>query len=126
MPAEQAVYVVDDDDAVRSSICMLLESYGIAARPYACGTAFLADLSPKQGCLLVDVEMPGMNGLELLDRLRGSREPIAVIMMTGAPTSRVRLAVERAGATLLRKPFGSGELMAFVARALGRRGFATG
>jgi FixJ family two-component response regulator len=50
MSAEQVVYVVDDDDAVRSSICMLLESYRIAARPYASGTAFLADLSPKQGC----------------------------------------------------------------------------
>jgi FixJ family two-component response regulator len=76
--------------------------------------------------LLVDVEMPGMNGLELLDRLRGSRKPLPVIVMTGAPTSRVELAVDRSGATLLRKPFGSGELLAFVARALGRCGFATG
>ena len=44
MPEEQIVYVIDDDDAVRNSICMLLETYGISGRPYASGVAFSADL----------------------------------------------------------------------------------
>jgi len=48
---------------------MLLETYGISGRLYASGAAFLADLPRKHGCLLVDMDMPGMNGLELLDRL---------------------------------------------------------
>jgi FixJ family two-component response regulator len=120
MPAERTVYVIDDDDAVRDSICMLLEGHGIAARPYASAAAFLADPAPKQGCLLVDVDMPGMNGLELLARLRASMMALPVIVMTGTSTSRTQLAVDRAEATLLRKPFRTGELIASIATALDR------
>jgi two-component system, LuxR family, response regulator FixJ len=119
MPAERVVYVIDDDDAVRDSICMLLESYGIAARPYASGMAFLADLPPEHGCLFVDVDMSGINGLELLDRLRSRGIAIPAIVMTGALTSTIRRAVDRAGASLLQKPFRSGELMACIKQALG-------
>ena len=120
MPEEWVVYVVDDDDMVRDSLCMLLESHGIAARPYASGVAFLGDLPLEHGCLLVDVNMPGMNGLELLDQLRGRGIAIQAIVMTGAPASWIRLAVDRAGATLLQKPFRSGELIACVENAFGR------
>ena len=126
MPAEQVVYVVDDDDAVRSSICMLLESYGIAARPYASGTAFLADLSPKQGCLLVDVEMPGMNGLELLDRLRGSRKPMPVIVDDGRPDEPGTAGGGSSGGNTPPQALRVGGVDGLVARALGRCGFATG
>jgi FixJ family two-component response regulator len=120
MPEERIIYVVDDDDAVRNSICMLLESCGVVARPYVSAVAFLADLPQEHGCLLVDVNMPGMNGLELLDQLRGRGIAIPVIVMTSAPTSWIQLAVDRAQATLLQKPFRSGELMACVDNALGR------
>jgi FixJ family two-component response regulator len=120
MPKERVVFVIDDDNAVRHSVCMLLESYGIVARPYASGAAFLADSPAAYGCLLVDVEMPGMTGLELLDRLRSSGIAIPAIVMTSAPTSLVQRSVDRAGATLLRKPFRPGELMASIETALGR------
>jgi two-component system, LuxR family, response regulator FixJ len=120
MRAERVICVVDDDDAVRGSICMLLDSYGITARPYASGAALLADLPPEHGCLLVDVDLPGINGLELLGQLRGRGITIPAIVMTGALTSRIRLAAERAGAILLSKPFRSGELIACVEQVLGR------
>ena len=120
MPAERVVYVIDDDHAVRDSLCMLLESYGIAAHPYASGVTFLRDLPPEYGCLLVDVNMPGMNGLELLNEVRARGIAIPVIVMTGAPTSWIQLAVDQVGATLLRKPFRPGELIACVEQTLGR------
>lgn len=118
MRMEPVVFVIDDDMAVRHSICVLLESRGIAARPYASAAAFLTDLSAAQGCLLVDVAMPGMTGLDLLDRLRDSGIAIPAIVMTGTPTRLVQRSVDRVGATLLRKPFRSGELMACVKQAL--------
>ena len=120
MSKEWVVFVIDDDNAVRHSICMLLESYGIVAHPYASGAAFLADPPATHGCLLVDVEMPGMTGLELLDGLRSSGIAIPAIVMTAAPTSLVQRSVDRAGATLLQKPFRPGELMASIETALGR------
>jgi two-component system, LuxR family, response regulator FixJ len=120
MPKEQAVYVIDDDDAVRSSICMLLETHGISGRPYASGAGFLEDLPRNYGCLLVDVDMPKMNGLELLDRLRGRGIAMPVIIMTGALTARIREVADRTGATLLRKPFRPGELIACIEKAFDR------
>jgi FixJ family two-component response regulator len=118
MPAKRVIYVVEDDDAVRDSICVLLDSYGIAARPYASAAALLTDLPPEHGCLLVDVDLPGMNGLELLRQLRGQGIAIPAIVMTGAMTSRIQLAAERAGATPLSKPFLPGELIACIEQAL--------
>jgi len=120
MSKEWVVFVIDDDNAVRHTICMLLEIYGIVAHPYASGAAFLADSPAAHGCLLVDVEMPGMTGLELLDGLRSSGIAIPAIVMTAAPTSLVQRSVDRAGATLLQKPFRPGELMASIETALGR------
>ena len=120
MSKEWVVFVIDDDNAVRHSICMLLESYGIVAHPYASGAAFLADSPAAHGCLLVDVEMRGMTGLELLDRLRSRGMALPAIVMTAAPTSLVQRSVDRAGATLLQKPFRPGELMASIETALGR------
>ena len=115
---ERVVYVIDDDDAVRDSICMLLESYGIAAHPYASGAVFLADLPLDPGCLLVDVDMPGINGLELLNQLRGRRMAIPAIVMTGTLTSRTRLAADRVEAIPLLKPFRLRELVASAEKAL--------
>jgi len=115
---ERVVYVIDDDDAVRYSICMLLESYGIAAHPYASAAVFLADLPLDLGCLLVDVDMPGINGLELLDRLRGREMAIPAIVITGALTSRMRPDADRVEAIPLLKPFRLRELVASVEKAL--------
>lgn len=76
------VYVVDDDDAVRDSMRVLLESSGLDVRVYSSAQEFLAHVckSPK-GCLLLDLHMPGMSGVELLEALRmqGSRLPVVII-----------------------------------------------
>jgi two-component system, LuxR family, response regulator FixJ len=87
MPGERVVYVVDDDHAVRDSLWMLLESYGIGAHPNASHVAFLRDLPLEHGCLLVDVNAGHENGLEVLDQLRGRGITIPVIVMTTEPTS---------------------------------------
>ena len=119
MPEERVIFVVDDDDAVRDSICMLLESYGVASRSYASGEVFLKNLSSEHGCLLTDVNMPGMNGLQLLDELRGRGILFPVIVMTGEPHRSVQVAVDQAGAMLLRKPFRPRELITCLEEALG-------
>jgi len=85
----------------------------------------LADLPRKHGCLLVDVDTPKMNGLELLDRLRGRGIAMPAIIMTGALTAKIRGVMDRTGAALLRKPFRLGELIACIEKASAVIGFNT-
>ena len=78
------VYVVDDDKAMRDSVCMLLESVGIAFRTFSCANDFLAFCNPmKEGCMLLDVRMPGMSGMELLEMLKPKGIMLPVILITG-------------------------------------------
>ena len=112
-------YVVDDDDAVRDSIRMLLESQGFTVCTYASGWSFLREArANRNSCLVVDVNMPGMNGLELLDQLRRDGIMVPVIVVTGRFDTRIQAAVDRAEAVLLAKPFRVGELVGCIARAL--------
>jgi two-component system response regulator FixJ len=112
---------VDDDDAVRDSIRMLLECEGFTVRTYASGAAFLREARPdRNSCVVIDVAMPGMSGLELLDQLRWYGITIPAIVMTGALDARIRSAVDRARAILLEKPFQVGELVGCIERALSR------
>ena len=71
MAADRRVYIVDDDEAVRQSLAFLLSTAGIPVRVYDSATSFLASLATLQnGCLITDVRMPNMTGIELLQRLR--------------------------------------------------------
>jgi two-component system response regulator FixJ len=119
MSGDRTLYVIDDDDAVRDSIDALCRSYGISVRTYPSGAAFLQDLPAiLNGCLLIDLSMPGADGFELLDRLRRQGITLPAIIMTGSFAAAMHL--DRSDSTILEKPAAQGELLAAVERALGR------
>ena len=117
---ELLVHVIDDDDAVRESLGFILEMADLPNRTYASPVEFLAEASPQmQGCIVTDVRMPGMNGLELVARLREVGIDLPVIVITGH--GDVALAVEalRAGVKdFIEKPFDHETLIGSVRSAL--------
>ena len=119
-PRPSLVHVVDDDDAVRDSMRALLESHGFEVRDYASAKEFLAGAPLKlTGCVLLDLHMPGMSGLELLDALRARGSKLPVIALTGRSDSALKERVVRAGALmLLDKPVGDDTLLNSLVRAL--------
>jgi two-component system response regulator FixJ len=123
MSDDDFVYVVDDDDAVRDSLAALLASADLAVRSYASAEAFLEvfDRLPG-GCVVTDVQMPGLTGLELLDRLQGRIGAFPVIVLTGQADVRMAVEALKIGASdFIEKPFESAALLAAVQRALARR-----
>jgi len=101
------VVVVDDDQAVRNSLKFSLETEGFAVRAYAGGRDLLMDWIgfPRDGCLIIDQNMPGMSGLELIARLRERDVAVRAILMTSHPTATVRKGAAAAGVRILEKPF---------------------
>jgi two-component system response regulator FixJ len=124
MPDNRIVHIVDDDEAVRQSLAFLLSSTGLAVRLYDSATAFLAGLaSVKGGCLITDMRMPDMTGLELLHQLRAKACGLPAIVITGH--GDVALAVEamKAGAVdFIEKPFDQEAILTAVKAALERGG----
>jgi len=120
MAEEPLVHVVDDDASVRESLTMLLESAGFSVRAYDSAPAFLVAASDRRaGCVLTDVQMPGLDGLELQRHLaeRGIRLP--VIVMTGHGDVPIAVEALKAGATdFLEKPFDDEHLLTAVASAI--------
>ena len=114
------VHVLDDDASVRESLVVLLESAGFSVRAYGSAVAFLQAPSERgAGCVLTDVQMPELNGLELQRRMveRGIRLP--VIVMTGHAEVPIAVEAMEAGATdFLEKPFDDEQLLAAVNRAI--------
>ena len=81
---EPLVYVVDDDEAVRDSLTMLLKAVGLQGRAYGSAAEFLDGYDPEQhGCLVADIRMPGMSGLDLQAELNKRGAPIPLIFITG-------------------------------------------
>ena len=125
MSDSRVIHIVDDDDAVRQSLAFLLSSAGLPVRLYDSASAFLAGLASVQGgCLITDVRMPGMTGIELLHQLRSKSCSLPAIVITGH--GDVPLAVEamKAGAIdFIEKPFDEEALLSAVQSALdyGRR-----
>ncbi|MDA8253168.1 MAG: response regulator FixJ [Rhodospirillales bacterium] len=114
------VHVVDDDEAVRASVCFLLESAGLAVATHATAEAFLqAAAGHPVGCLLTDVRMPGLGGLELQARLAAQGLRIPVIVMTGHGDVPTAVQAMKEGALdFLEKPFEDDQLLDAVRRAL--------
>ena len=124
MTVERVVHIVDDDDGVRQSLAFLLSSAGLPVRLYDSATAFLAALASVQGgCLVTDMRMPDMTGLELLRELRARALGLPTIVITGH--GDVPLAVEamKAGAIdFIEKPFDEQAILDAVRAALERCG----
>jgi two-component system response regulator FixJ len=118
--AEQTVSIIDDDAAVRDSLKVLLESNGYEVEDYESAEAFLEERPSRAvGCLLLDVRMPGMDGLSLQEMLTARRESPPIILITGHGDIAMAVRAMKAGAVdFLEKPFNHGDLLAAVRRAL--------
>jgi two-component system, LuxR family, response regulator FixJ len=114
------VHVVDDDEAVRDSLSLLLEAAGLSVRTYDSAIAFLKALpNLGAGCVLTDVRMPDLDGLELQRRLTELGIRLPVIVMTGHGDVPIAVEALKAGAAdFLEKPFDDGQLLAAVSSAL--------
>lgn len=118
------VYIVDDDEAVRTSLKLLLETHGLRTRPFASCADFLAAVpvdvdSPPGGCLLVDAHMPGMNGADLQEHLRAAGRDIPTILMTGQPHGPLVARALAAGAReVIAKPIDGQELLSRINQLL--------
>lgn len=113
------VYVIDDNKAVRDAIRVLLELEGFRIIDFASALEFVQRQRERgRGCIVTDIEMPGMNGLQLVEAVRARDKCIPILVITGKPTAAVRTAVEEANARLLVKPFIPEELLTFVRNAL--------
>lgn len=114
------VLVVDDDAAVRHSLKFVLELEGLNVRLYKGGEDLLADRDlPAHGCLVVDYYMPAMDGVELMDRLRGRRVDLPAILITSKATRDLRERAARSGyRQVLEKPLEDGRLVDSIRCAL--------
>jgi two-component system response regulator FixJ len=121
-PPARSVYIVDDDAALRRSIERLLRSAGLTASSYETAFAFL-DAAPEliDGCILLDVRMPGMDGLELQEHLNSLGINMPVIMMTAKGDVGTAVRAMKAGADdFIEKPFDDDLLLGAISAALTR------
>jgi two-component system response regulator FixJ len=117
---DKAICVVDDDYAVRDSLKVMLESCGLRVRDFASARDFLECADYRDcPCLILDLHMPVMSGLELLESLRAQNVAIPAVMVTGRPEPLLATRLENAGlAVVLAKPVHDGELLDRIARAI--------
>ncbi|WP_244817015.1 response regulator transcription factor [Caballeronia sp. Lep1P3] len=119
----ERVFIVDDDDSVRRALRRLLESVGFCVQAFASAQAFLnhqrALATPA--CLVLDVQMPGVNGLELQRAMQGTSETLPIIFMTGHGDIAMTVSAMKAGATdFLAKPISDMALLDAIGAALER------
>lgn len=117
---EPLIYVVDDDEAVRDSLTLLLKAVGLTGQAYSSATEFLDNHDPEQhGCLVADIRMPGMSGLDLQDELNRRGAPIPLIFITGHGDVPMAVDAMKSGALdFIEKPFRDQDLLDRVHQAL--------
>jgi two-component system, LuxR family, response regulator FixJ len=119
-PAKSVVLVIDDDPAVRNSLKFALEIEGFSVQVYPTGAALLEeDDLPESGCLVADYNLPGMNGLDLLQMLREREVALPAILITSHPTPAIRSRASSAGVCLIEKPLLNDTLFLCIRSALG-------
>lgn len=118
---KQQVFLIDDDEAVRDAMGMLLESSGLTYRSFACASDFLDDYSNDlRGCLVLDIRMPNMDGLELQSILNGQNSTLPIIFITGHGDIPMAVEAMRLGALdFMRKPINELNLLQAINQALG-------
>jgi two-component system, LuxR family, response regulator FixJ len=107
------VFIVDDDDAIRDSLQMLMSSVGLESACYASAREFLTSYDPdRPGCLVLDVRMPGMSGIDLQERLVAMNSILPIIFITGHGEVPMAVHAMRAGAVdFIQKPFSEQALL---------------
>lgn len=112
--------IVDDDESAREAVASLVRSLGFRAAEFASASAFLQSrLRPLTACLIADLRMPGMTGLELHQHLLDAGTPVPTIIMTAHADEAARQGALHAGIRCcLRKPLQSEDLLAFIRSAL--------
>jgi two-component system, LuxR family, response regulator FixJ len=120
MNPQDTIFVVDDDADARDSLCALLESAGLTGEAYESAHAFLnAYQAGRPGCLIADIRMPDMDGLELQEELNRRNTALPVIVVTGHADVPLAVRAMKAGAIdLIEKPFDDELLLGSVRRAL--------
>lgn len=123
MAGNEIIHVIDDDAEVRQSLSFLLSTAGFATRTHESATAFLKALSDAQdGCIVTDVRMPGIDGVELQRQLKAKGSTLPVIVMTGHGDIALAVEAMKAGAVdFLEKPFDDEVMIASIKTALARR-----
>lgn len=114
------IFVVDDDAAIRDSLCFLLGCEGLEAQSFDSAARFLETRAVgDRDCVITDIHLPGMDGLALLRAIRARNRKIPVIVMTGWPNTLVRQRAAEMGATaFLEKPLKDAEILAVVKACL--------
>jgi two-component system response regulator FixJ len=117
--SDDQVFVVDDDADIRDSMRLLLEVAGFKVRSFGSPKHFLADDYPKHGCLIADIRMPDMSGLELQEEVTRRHIELPVIIITGHGDVPLAVQAMKAGAIdFLEKPFSDDMILASVRRAM--------
>ncbi|MFO0996714.1 MAG: response regulator FixJ [Alphaproteobacteria bacterium] len=121
MQSHTTIHVVDDDDAVRDSLEIMLSAHGFAVKAYKSGEDFLAALNAHmEGCVVLDVSMPGVSGFEVQQRLEGSGLPVIIVTGHGDVPSAVK-AMKAGAVDFVEKPFADEVILEAIGRALAER-----
>lgn len=117
---EPTVFVVDDDEAVRDSLCLLMKSVGLAVETFSSAQAFLeAYDADRAGCLVLDIRLPGMSGVELHESLNKQHAILPVIIITGHGDVPMAVqSMQRGAVDFIQKPFRDQDLLDRVNQAL--------
>jgi two-component system, LuxR family, response regulator FixJ len=112
VPVQRTVFVVDDDEQSRASVCALAESMGLPCRALASAEEFLEEYQEgRRGCIVTDLRLKGLSGLELQETIAQRRWPLPMVMVTGYPrTATTVRAVKNGAIAVLEKPYHEDEL----------------
>ncbi|BAF88280.1 response regulator receiver [Azorhizobium caulinodans ORS 571] len=121
MSVSPMITIIDDDEFVRLATESFMRSLGFETRTFACAEDFFSSpLRHATDCIITDVQMPGMSGVELLARLRAEGSAVPVIVVTAFPSDRIRSRATELGALgFFPKPFSGADIVACIEKAVG-------